>query len=99
MFRKLPAWVAVLLLAVLVGATQGAPFRQQVRKPCVVFVTGDHAYSRVATMTMSAALQQRYGTQVAVRKSFKTPKRTFPAVEPSKTPTWQCFFSAGGAWL
>jgi type 1 glutamine amidotransferase len=95
MLRRFPAWVAVLLLTVLVGAAPEATAQSKARKPRVVFVTGDHEYSSEATMPLLAeVLRQRYGMQVTVLKSApdQNAEENIPGLQALKDADLAVFF-------
>jgi hypothetical protein len=75
MLRRFPAWVAVLLLTVLVGAAPEATAQSKARKPRVVFVTGDHEYSSEATMPLLAEVSAN-ATACRSPCSSRRPTRT-----------------------
>jgi type 1 glutamine amidotransferase len=94
MFQKFLR-VAVLILAVAVGAAPEATAQSKARKPRVVFVTGDHEYSSETTMPLLAeALRQRYGMQVTVLKSSPdhNAEENIPGLQALKDADLAVFF-------
>ena len=86
------------ILALTMLSTVSASAQSKSKKPMIVFVTGDHEYSSEATMPLLAkALEQHYGMQVKVLKSYPdyNAEENIPGLEALKDADLAVFFLDG----
>jgi type 1 glutamine amidotransferase len=85
----------ICILTFLVFFSLFASAQSDIKRPLVVFVTGDHEYSSESTMPILAeALVEQYGLDVKVLKSFPdhTSEENIPGLEALKGADLAVFF-------
>lgn len=103
--KKYPGIMKYFLLCVFlqsgvfIFAQTGA--KANLKKPFIVFVTGDHEYSSEATLPVIAAeLQKNYGFDTKVLKAYPdhNAEENIPGLEVLKEADVVVFFFAGAVY-